>query len=357
MELTFQQFDVERQIEQHRVLFAECFPEVYDGDPEYVLNYEKTFLRHYHDFPAEKTFYQYAAMLGDQMVGFYGVLPYNYLINGKLIRSGMVGGVMTSPGHRKMGIFVKLGNFASEHQRLSGAGFNNTFPIRKEVMPGFIKMGWDMIFELPLYIKFIKLNALLKSKKLFFLASIFNPIIKIYNSLLKGKDAEDIQVRIFKDTEDITGYDDFLNKYNELVPNTLLKDKKFIKWRYGSPEKDYLFFGAYQKESLVGFVSVSSIVREQVPSYGILDFMVIDKKCLSNLHNAILDQAKLNNKEAIMMMMSRSSSKKYLLAKNGYLKSPFKFNLIIKNLNKQLNTEQLSREENWHLMFVDSDDL
>ena len=357
MELTFKEFDLNTQIEQHRELFAKCFPEVYNTDPLYVSHYERTFFHQYHSFPSSVKSFQYVAMLGDEMVGYYGVLPYTYLINGQLVQSGMVGGVMTSPNYRKMGIFVKLGNFASHHQKLSGASFNHTFPIRKAVMPGFIKKGWDIIFELPLYIRFLKLNALLKSKNLSLLMPLLNPIIHLYNFLLKRKDNADFEVKVFNKTEHMIGYDDFINKYYKSVSNTLMKDRAFIQWRYGTPGKEYFFFCAYKGDSLMGLVSVCSIVREGVPSYGIVDFMVVDKKCLPNLHNAVFTQAKISQKEAVMMMMSKTSARKYKLTKNAYLKSPFKFNLIFKNLNQQFSKEELSNEDNWHLMFVDSDDL
>ena len=39
------------------------------------------------------------------------------------------------------------------------------------------------------------------------------------------------------------------------------------------------------------------------------------------------------------------------------LKSPFVFDLIIKNLNSEFKDEVIMKEENWHLMWVDSDDL
>jgi len=357
MKLTFQEFDVNTQIEQHRELFAKCFPEVYDGDPALVLNYDKFFVHQYQSFPGSVKSFQYVAMLGDEMVGYYGVLPYKYKINNQLVQSGMVGGVMTNPSYRKMKIFVQLGNFAGQHQKLSGANFNHAIIIRKAVMPGFIRMGWDKIFELSLYIRFLKLNALLKTKRLSLFAPFLNPIVRIYNSLLKGKDSKEFEVKVFKNTDDIIGYEIFIKSYNESVPNILLKDKSFIEWRYGGPGNEYLFFCAYKEENLVGFVSARSMVREGVPSYGILDFMVVDKNCLANLHNAVFNQAKMDQKEAIMMIMSKTSSKKYKLLKNAYLKSPFIFHLIIKNLNQQFSKEELTNENYWHLMFVDCDDL
>jgi hypothetical protein len=356
MQITFQKFDYKTQLKQHQVLFAECFPEVYNNN-EYSNHYEGIFLHLYHKFPGLPTSYQYAAMLGNELIGYYAALPYRYKIGNKTVKSGMVCGVMTSPKYRKMGIFTKLGNYTADEQKAAGVSFNLTFPIRKAVMPGFMRMGWDIAFEMPLFIRFLKVTSLLKNKKLGFLAFFINPLISTYNSLCKNQNNKDYEIRTHTNVDEIKGYDDFQNKWNASVTNSLIKDKAFLKWRYGSPGKKYLFFCAYKAESLVGIISARAIMKIGVPSYGILDFMVIDKNCLSNLHNAVFNRAKIEKKEAIMMMMSKYSSKNHNLIRNAYLKSPFRFHLIINILSQEFSKKELYSEELWHLMFVDSDDL
>lgn len=357
MELTFKEFDESKQIEQHKVLFAKCFPEVYYTNQAIKLNYEQFFIHQYQSFPGKIKSFKYVAMIGDEMVGYYAALPYKYLINKILIQAGMVGGVMTSPNCRKMGVFTKLGNYSTIQQKAQGVSFNLTFPIRKAVMPGFKRMDWKDVFELPLYIKFLKLNSLLKNNKLTYLTAFSNPFIQIYNLLFKEKDSKEFIVRIFNNTDNIAGYDNFIKIYNENITNTLVKDKAFIRWRYGTPGNEYIFFCAYKEDNLVGFASARSITREGVPSYGILDFMTIDENCLPNLHNAITKQAQKDKREAIILMMSKISSKRYKLSKNAFLKSPYRFHFIIRILSNNFSSVELFDERKWHLMFVDTDDL
>ncbi len=356
MELIFRKFNPQVQQNQHRALFSECFPEVYYKEG-YAANYENNFRHLYQSFPSSPPSYQYAAMLGEELVGFYSALPFKYKIGNKIVQAGMIGGVMTSPKHRKLGIFTKLGNFAAESQRNAGVDFNLTFPIRKAVMPGFMRMGWDIVFEMPLYIRFLKLNSLLKSKKLSLLAPILNPFLSAYNFVSKKRDNHGIRIGVFDQFKKLEGYEEFINSYNSKISNTLIKDTSFCNWRYGSPSANYLFFCAYKDNHLIGFVSARHINREGVPSYGILDFMSINDDCLSNLHNALAKHAKSNKMEAIMMMMSKTSAKNYSLFPNGFLKSPYKFHLIIKTLSDKLTNDELFKENSWHLMFVDSDDL
>lgn len=358
MELTFKVFDINTQLEQHRALFAECFPEVYHANPEYAKKYEEIFRHQYQGFPGNITSYQYAAMLGDEMVGFYAILPYKYKINGKLVQAGMVGGVMTSPKYRKMGIFTKLGNYAAGQQKLAGVSYNYTFPIRKAVLPGFIRMGWDIAFELPLYIKFFKFSALLKSKSLGFLAPIANPFLKLFNYLKSPRFNKNFTVKYYTDVKQIQGYPEIYELWYEQSNHALVKDFDFIKWRYGSPNKEYVFVCIYNGQNkMVGFAALNSLIRDGVPSYGIVDMFVIDKASLPSLLHAVFEQAQKDHKEALLAMSSKKTTSKYKLSSYGFLKSPYVFKYIHKNMEKSIPDELLSNEKYWDLMFVDSDDL
>ena len=357
MHINFKKFDFNNQIKQQQELFKDCFPDVVNNDQDNSQVGVSNYLWQYQSFPAIPTSREYAAMDEDKIVAYYAALPYRYKIGGKVVETGMVCGVMTSPKYRKMGLFYKLGVFASEQQKKENVSFNFTFPIRKAVMPGFIKSGWEIAFQLPLYIKFIKLNSLMKNKKLGRLAFLFSPLISIYNHLRSKKDNLDYKVIDYNQIDKIDGYDVFYKTWNKSVTNSLIKDRDFLRWRYGFPNRKVTFICAYKKSSLVGFVALTPIVKMGVKSYGILDFMFIDKNCLPNLHNAISKKAEKEEKEAIMMMMSNYSSKKYMLVKNAYFKSPYRFHFIIKNLKMEFETNDLKKESSWHLMFVDSDDL
>lgn len=357
MELDLLEFDHLTLLVKQQQLFKECFPEVFNTEYTDIKYSIEKYKWQYHSLPAIKPSFEYIAMVNDELVGYYASLPFRYKIKDQEALSGMVCGVMTSSKYRKAGIFTTLGNFASDQQRQEGVDFNITFPIRKAVMPGFLRMGWNIIFKMPLYIKFIKLNSLLKSKKLSYFSPIFNSLLNLYNFAINKKDNKHIVIKLYHSFSYIDDYLNFISTYNSKIDNTLIKDMAFSEWRYSSPDSKYLFFCAYKNQKLIGITSVRSTIRQGVPSYVILDFMSIDTDSLNNLHNAVLSSAKSNGIEAIMLMMSRTSSKKYKLIENGFFKSPFNFHLIMKNISNRFKNEVLFKEDSWHLMFVDSDDL
>jgi hypothetical protein len=91
----------------------------------------------------------------------------------------------------------------------------------------------------------------------------------------------------------------------------------------------------------------------------ILDLMVVPghERCLTFLHCQTELLARQLKAEAISVMVSKTWAGQYRLVRHAFLKSPFVFKLIFKRLSEIVSEETLSSEANWHLMWVDSDDL
>ncbi len=355
MEIKFAPFNKTENIDQQRALFIDCFPET-NGE---VIQAKEHYDWKFHSFPGNIKSWEYASYIADDMVGYYAAIPYHYKIAEKEVSVGMVCDVMTSSKYRGKGIFTKMGAYSTT-ELTAQVPFTMGYPIRKEVIPGHIKIGWKIPFSLPLYMKFIRMNALLKSKKIGILIPLANVIICLYNIIFKEKSIKSYSFTLSSNIQEIADYETFTNEWSNSVQNSLIKDLPFAIWRYGAPERSYKFLSIKDlNEKMVAFVSFRKILKEGVPSYGILDYMVLPgfENCHGIINNVLVKSAKNEKVEAIMTMMSKKSALKYKLHKNGYFKSPFLFQLIIKNLTKEFSDEELFNEDNWHLMWVDSDDL
>ncbi|MGE4586134.1 MAG: GNAT family N-acetyltransferase [Mangrovibacterium sp.] len=355
MELKLTPFDKTRDLNKQRELFKDCFPETNGGTIQGNDHYNWKF----HSFPLKTTSWEYAAYIGQEIVGYYAALPYQYKIGSKVTPVGMVCDVMTSSKYRGKGIFTKMGSYATSELSKS-VPFTIGYPIRKEVLPGHLKVGWNNPFCLPLYIKFYRLNSFLRSKKIEFLAPFANLFLNVFNGIVKSRGNKKYSYSLFNKIKKIQDYDSFVQEWSKTVRNSLVKDSTFARWRYSAPEREYKFLVVRNKEKkTVGFVSFRKIVKEGIPSFGILDYMVLpDHKGCHGLINKVLQKcAREDGVEAVMTMMSRTSASKYKLMQNGFLKSPFVFKLIIKDLGAGFSNDELFEEKNWHLMWVDSDDL
>lgn len=354
MELSFAHFDYTKNLAQQRALFKDCFPET-NGE---AIQGEAHYMWKFHSFPNQISSWEYASYLDSEMVAYYAAISYKYKIGKIITNVGMVCDVMTSSKHRGKGIFTKMGRYSTD-ELSAYVPITMGYPIREGVVPGHLKVGWKIAFKMPLYIKFLKLNSLLKSKKLGFIAPFANIILSLYNRIWSKRVNKKYICSTYSNIEMIEGYESFASEWSDSVENSLIKDISFVRWRYSAPERNYKFLSIRKEEKMIGFLAFRSIIKENVPSYGILDYMVLPgfDDCHGMINKVLADCARKDKVEAIMTMMSKTSAFNYQLIRNGYLKSPFVFDLIIKNLRSEFKDEDLMREEKWHLMWVDSDDL
>jgi hypothetical protein len=355
MELQFEHFDYQRNLGEQRDLFKDCFPET----SAEAIQGKGHYLWKFHQFPGTENSWEYAGYYNKEMVGYYAALPYRYKINGKETSVGMVCDVMTSSKYRGKGIFTKMGNY-STNELSAYVPFTMGYPIRKEVIPGHLKVGWKIPFQMPLYMRFLRLNVLFQSKKIGFLAFLGNWTISGYNFLRKTKINSSYSYYIVNTIDEVRNYEEFTEKWNRSVSNALIKDLAFARWRYSAPDRKYHFLAVENaQQQLIAFVAFRKIMKESIPAYGIIDYQVLPEyaDCHGLINQALKEKAKQDDVEAIITMMSKHSAKMYELIENGFIKSPFAFSLIIKNLTNEFSEAELFEEKNWHLMWVDSDDL
>lgn len=352
LELKCKDFDFTVDLTKQRELFADAFAEVEDKSLE-------TYNWLFRGFPGDrKSSYEYCASIGDDMVGYYAAIPYPYKIGETYTQAAMVCGVMTSSKHRGKGIFTQLGRYAT-NELAKDLPFTTGYPIRQGVIPGHLKVGWKIAFELPLYIKFLRFDSFLKHKKFGFLRFIANPMLHAFNYLRKTRQKRKFNISLINDIEHLPDYDALVIDWMKTIPNALIKDTKFAKWRYGRPGSNYYFITVRCENQLVGFASYCKTIKEGVPSYCVLDLITLRDytDCVSQIYKTLSVNAHQEGVEAIMFMMSKHSAEYYKVTGNGFFRSPYKFSLIIKNLTGVFKDETLMTEKNWHLMWVDSDDL
>ncbi|HEY2217284.1 MAG TPA: GNAT family N-acetyltransferase [Solirubrobacteraceae bacterium] len=356
--MEFGQFEQAERLTEQRELFEDAFPENKGAPPASVETYRWKF----HGFPASPPSYEYMALEDGRMVGYYAAIPYRYQIGGSMRRVGMACDVMTHSQARGKGVFTSLGRYSLAEMQQAGVDLMTGYPIRPGVMGGHLRVGWTIAFELPMYLHPLKSNAILRSKRLGWLAPPVNVGIGIFQRLLGGRSSDaGLRVNTGPAPELLRSeaFAEFVQRWSQSVPNHLIKSADFYDWRLAAPGTQYQAFLAQRDEQIVA----AAVVREQdlqgIPSLALLDLMVVDgeERTLGLLYRTIADQARRLGVEAVVTMMSKHSAKRYRLARHGFLKSPFTFKLIVKALREDISAEDLCSEADWHLMWIDSDDL
>ena len=359
MELQFETFRYPEELKDQRKLFIECFPENIGTPVETVNHYNWKFK----SFPAEKPSYEYVAKIRDEIIAYYAAIPYPYIIHGKNYNAAMVCDVMTGIKARGKGVFTKLGVYSTKKFKEEGLAFSTGYPIRPEVIPGHKKAGWEFPFQIPMYGKFIRMNSFLKSRNKSFLVPFANLALNTFNSFLSifmfRSKKYSTEIYSSRQLENIPGLNKFLKQWK--IENKIVLDKTtdFLRWRLGAPEKEYKIAILKYKDRLVGYSVFRKVIKENVPCLGVLDFCILEEfnKASSVLVSQIVSSAKDVNAELILMMMMKNQARKYGISNKGFIKTPFPFSFIIKQLDETLDPEFLKNEENWNLMWIDSDDL
>ncbi len=360
MESEYRLFSRAADYLSQRKLFSLSFPEARgtaaDSDAHYQWKFET--------FPGSVHSYQYVAAEPEELTGYYAAIPYEYSVDGVTYRSGMVCDVMTHPERRGKGIFTKLGKYATEQLAAEGLGFTTGYPIRPEVIPGHLKVGWKIVCELPMYLRPMGVASLLPPA-LRFISVIADPLLRVMQRLLvranKDYAVDTLSRDAFLGTVAASGeFAGFLSAWLAEGKNALVKSPEFLAWRTAAPDTDYRFLVLRNEGELVGLAICRPTTLKNVESLAVLDFMVLEKHLHGGaiaLHAALGDLAVSLGKDVVVCMSSRHWAGRYRFARCLYVPTPAVFSLIVKKLDASISDDRLFAEDRWHLFWIDSDDL
>jgi hypothetical protein len=359
MNLDLKPFDARAGFEEQRSLFFDCFPE-HMGKPTGTREH---YCWKFDSFPASPRSYEYAAYAESGMIGYYAAIPYSYKIGDRVSMAGMVCDVMTSSKARGKGVFTKLGRYSLDKLRENGIDFTTGYPIRPEVVPGHLKVGWKIVQRMPTFIKPIKSRSILEAKNLGMLspfADLAALLFRKATTLKKVPTDYKVEFNDLKGFLRVSDYSDFLERWIGSVPHALIKDYEFLRWRLGAPGTKYEIISVRSKAGkLLGVCICRKTELTQIPTLAVLDIMILPENydTFRVVDYALVQLAQSTKAEIIATMMSIPWAKKYGLYRRGYLKSSYVFSLIINKLNPEFSDSEIFNPSNWHVMWIDSDDL
>ena len=363
MDLEFKPFNASTQLPQQRELFRDCFPEANGSSVDSVEHYQWKF----HSYPSSPPSYEYAVWGTDprKMLGYYAALPFRYSISGKIFSCGMVCDVMTHSASRGQGIFTKIGRYATDDLKAKGIDFTSGYPIRPEVLPGHIKVGWRIAQELPMYLKVLRCDAFLKNSLARYFAPLLNIGVRLATIATRPRVRTTGEMSVttesaneFLAREDGT-YESLFTRWSASRPVHLIKDREFLRWRLNAPGSEYHIISVKVGAELGAMAILRCTTLKDIPCLAVLDVMTTEKEpsITKLLIRAMEDFASARSCQAIAAMMSRQSAYRALFPRHGFIKTPFVFKLIIKPLSERAMLSRLLETSSFDVMWIDSDDL
>ncbi len=362
MNLTQARLPSASAFDAYHTLFADCFPETAGTSLQSPEHYRWKYGPEGKVAPS----FEFGAWGGDQdgrMIGYYAALPLSYQVAGAASVAGLVCDVMTHSSMRGKGVFTKQGFYATGEMGKNGVDFCTGYPIRQEVIPGHIKVGWKIAFPLPVYFRIANPAAVLKSRKLGALNPVLKPLLRGYDLACRmvrphprGVACASVEASPFFGSEDYAG---FYRQWATHHPNHLVRSAAFFDWRLKAPTASYTVTTVRQDNALAGVAITRTTALSGFSATGVVDFMILPeyRNAAGALHDELLRTAIRHDTIGVVAMVTEPQVARWMLLRNGYLKSPVKFELILKWLAAGPEPESFWDAASWHLTWADTDNL
>lgn len=363
MNLTQARLPSAAAFDDYHGLFKDCFPETAGTSLQSPEHYRWKY------GPAGKTApsFEFGAWDGSpaesRMIGYYAALPLAYQVAGAPSVAGLVCDVMTHSSMRGKGVFTKQGFYATDEMAQNGIDFCTGYPIRPEVIPGHIKVGWKIAFPLPVYFKMANPGAVLKSRGLGALNPFLKPLFGGYNLACKvirpqarGATCDSVDPAVFFGSRE---YAQFYQKWATYHPNHLVRSAAFFGWRLKAPTASYTLTIVRRDNLLAGLAITRTTALSGFSATGIVEFMILPehRTAAGALHDELLRIANRQGTIGVVAMVTEPQVARWMLLRNGYLKSPVKFELILKWLAARPEPASFWDAAAWHLTWADTDNL
>lgn len=354
MSVFYRAFKKDIDLKNQRKLFFESFPETNDKSAGSMDHY----LWKHHSVLSS---HEFSAIDGSNLIGYYASITFTYKLNNESSLSvGMVCDVMTGLKSRGKGVFTSLGKYSTEQLADKSIDFTTGYPIRKEVMPGHVAAGWEVAFPLPLYVRLNAVDSICKHLRIGILTPLLNSFVKFISFPFRiGFSKKDISVSQVE-LGDLVNDPNYLKLLDQSSKNTrvyLGKSKLFMFWRFGTPDANYKIIKSTRNGVLSGYIIARATEKSGISCLGIVDLVSIDDGA-SSIKLMLNELCKYGESHDLTLLMCNPRVYKlHKLYLCGFIKSPFKFRFIFKNLSGRVPSKILADEKNWHLTWADCDDL
>lgn len=302
----------------------------------------------------------YVADDGGRIVGHYAIIPQRFVLGGEAHLGSIVVDVMTHPDYRFQGMFKKIGLFAltSAADRIS---FATGYPIRKEVMPGHLSIGWVAHAKLPVLLRPLHLGALSRRFRVpggAAIEALARGVERGWSKLVRRDDPSCSARPLEK--ADVEAMASLASRAFADVSSYQVRDAAFFNYRYfDNPSWRYRCTGMFRDGKLVAYAVVRDAELLSTPSLAIVDLACEpgEDDSLVQLLRLELDAGRDRRLATAGAMISRGTRYFRVLRRAGLYPGPHQFTLILYALQPDLAARLTEMNSNWFLTWGDTDDV
>jgi len=292
----------------------------------------------------------------DKVVGHFADLPRWFSLRGGKVFGTLSIDLMVHSDYRRMGIFEAMGKYAIQRVKDEKGLFMMSYPVRRETIQGFKKIGWKEVVQLPVLVYPIKFRGIL-NRYLHFppLSLLAGGAVRFFYSLLyglkRGKGTEGVEIEKVDLLDD--QFDDFWQKALSLYPIMGIRNRNYLAWRYlQHPARNYTIYRAKKGGEMKGYIVLRKVELLNFNSVVIVDLLALDDGALLALVEKGIQHSRQEGADLLGFMVPKVHPYYNILRGMRFLHSFKTFLLMIYSHEKE---KGLFDPKAWYVNWGDTD--
>ncbi len=307
------------------------------------------------DGPAGKAFI-YMAEDGGRLAGHFADIPRRFSLNGEVTLGTLSLDLMVHPDFRRKGIFVEMGKYAAQRVEKENGLFMTAFPIRKETIAGLLKIGWEVVGELPVLVYPLRFRGIIdRYLHISPLSLLIGGVARGgYSLFLGGRRREkDPGIQLEEVTRLDEKFDRFWENASRIHSILGVRDRAFLTWRYfRNPFRNYTVYRAMDHGEMAGYLILRKVDLLNFNSAIIVDLLALNEKSLISLVAKGIEGSAERGADLVGCMIPRKHSYYRLLRTLGFVPSLKTFLFMVYRLAKE---KVPLAPEAWYVNWGDTD--
>lgn len=317
-----------------------------------------------------------------QLVGSMGLSLIKTKIGDRVTLSSQAVDLVVHPEFRRQGIFLSIERFLLREAEKKGIATQYIFP-NEQARSGLLKCGWFDVCKVPRLVKPINMNRITdifegyrmirvlsehkisRSATKFVLQNIFKMVFllsRLFNRIGKFG-LEDFEVHYIDSFDN--RIDDFWEKISKDYPIAVVRDKRYLNWRYFEcPNVKYTVLLAEKNGEILGYIVLRCRKEGSLIVGHIVDILAsLDKKgVIQRMIFKAIEHFREKNVDLIVCWMLKSSSSGHFyyktLRNNGFIPILGESMLFMARVNSpQVSRSFVGDATKWCITKGDSDQI
>jgi GNAT superfamily N-acetyltransferase len=305
-----------------------------------------------------------------RIVGHMGLFFLRLKVGDRIILGSQACDLGIHPEFRGKGLFLAIGKALMIKAGEQGVSLTYGFPNRPSYF-GHLKYGWFDVAMVPILVSLSNTYKALgqkiyeKHKGL----KIMDPLVKISSQLADYSFSKASHHKPWAigrvETFQVSSVDERMDDFWKRAPKDygvmIVKDQKYLKWRFlDRPDFRYRLFTAEKNSNIEGYIVVSAEESEHRRVGHIDDAFATNKEAAQNLMISAFDFFDATKVDMIETWMLKGSMWYDLLRERGFLPLHFivpneKRRLIVHINSKEFLRYYRSARKDWYVTYADSD--